>query len=142
MFTLLSSPCPAGLLKHCPGCPSGETNVLWRGRETVAQCDLRTTTTTTMPGKFRPHSGAVTTEAVSHHSEDLQVFHPCQEISLGHPVAFIQKRDPANAYETAQHMLLSARCTCICMFAERTYCAFVTLYVVLPERLFVGKQRK
>lgn len=96
-----------------------------------------------MPGKFRPHSGAVTAEAVSHHSEDLQVFHLCQEISLGHPVAFIQKRDPVNADETAQHMLLSARCTCICMFAESAYCAFVVNAACGPHRTSVcGKTEK
>lgn len=96
-----------------------------------------------MPGKFRPHLGAVTAEAVSHHSEDLQVFHPCQEISLGHPVAFIQKRDPANAYETAQHMLLSAHCTCICMFAERAHYAFVVCAACGPRWTCVcGKTEK
>ena len=43
---------------------------------------------------------------------DVQVFHLCQETSLRHPVAFIQKCDPVNAKKSTNTCDTDAYCSC------------------------------
>lgn len=81
-------------------------------------------------------------EAVSSHSDELQVPHPCRETSLRHPVALMQKREPVNAKEAAQqrwrHM---CRLACVCKTGARGGCGLRSACGCHPV-VCLGKKQK
>lgn len=70
-FTLLSSLCPSGLLKHCPGCPSGETK---HARERKGNSSLMWSEDNNNNNAWKVYlPGRILPWCVSSHSGDQQV---------------------------------------------------------------------